>query len=214
MSGGLPGSIDDLKAMLLDLLAVVQKYVRDSETDAWDAFWEKASPRDENTCRNRLIDFLRPRTRIEVALLPETQMPELNRTDIFGIYKGWGVPIEVKGQWHPDVWDASTVQLSDKYGRDWRALGRGIYLVLWFGKVAGKNLRRHPDGLLTPKTPSELRSMLEARLTAAERSRIDIVVLDVSSPATKPKHKTKPRRMTKTAKPRNKPRKKKSARRK
>jgi len=61
--------------------------------------------------------------------------------------------VEFKGQWHDDVWNASSVQLIEQYTKDWRADGRGIYVVLWFGTVSGKTLtntlmvcfRKHPE---------------------------------------------------------------------
>jgi hypothetical protein len=88
--------------------------------------------------------------------------------------------MEIKGQWHPDVWGAASVQLIEKYAHDWRADDRGIYLVLWFGRVAKKNLPKHPEGLAAPKTSSDLREMLIAGLSPTERTRIDVFVLDVS----------------------------------
>lgn len=182
LAGGLPGSIDDLKAMTLDRLETVQDYVRNGDTDGWDAYWNGDTPKDENTCRNRLLDALRLRVSSEINFLPETLMPEANRADIIVIYHANGIPIEIKGQWHSEVWDAANVQLIEKYARDWRAHGRGIYLVLWFGKVSEKNLPKHSDGLPLPSSPNELREMLIDRLTEAERSRIDVYVLDVSKP--------------------------------
>ena len=177
-----PGNIDDLKALLMDRLEVLQKYLRDADTDGWEAFWEGQKPKIENVCRDRILDGLRPRMPTIVDLLPETLMPEKNRSDIIAIYNGLGVPVEVKGQWHPDVWHASETQLDDKYGRDWRADGRGIYLVLWFGNVPGKNLPGHPDGLDRPQSPSELRDMLAARLKDECKGRIEIAVIDVAKP--------------------------------
>jgi hypothetical protein len=180
LASGLPGSIDDLKAMILDHLEGVQDYLRNGDTDGWEAFWNGDSPKEENTCRHRLLDALRPRIRPEIVLLPETLMPEAKRADIVALYHAAGVPIEIKGQWHSQVWDAANVQLIEKYARDWRAHGRGIYLVLWFGKIAGKNIPKHPDGLPAPSSSAQLRDMLVDRLTEAERSRIDVFVLDVS----------------------------------
>jgi hypothetical protein len=83
----------------------------------------------------------------------------------------------------PIVYPAKEAQLEDKYGRDWRADGRGIYLVLWFGPVSGKQLAPHPDSLPPPTSPKELQSMLLDRIGEPERSRIDVFVLDVSKPA-------------------------------
>ena len=67
-------------------------------------------------------------------------MPNLKRVDIMLLRHGIGLPIEVKGQWHQNVWDGSTTQLDEMYAQDWRAKGSGIYLVLWFGEGSCKNL--------------------------------------------------------------------------
>jgi hypothetical protein len=182
LSSGLPGSIDDLRAVLMDGLEAVQDYFRNSDTNAWEVFWNNGKPKTENTCRDRLLDQLRSKLSDQINLLPETTMPESKRADIVAIYRGYGVPIEIKGQWHADVWNAASFQLIEKYGRDWRAEDRGIYIVLWFGSVPGKNLPKHPNSYSPPNSPEELRGMLTDRLTPAERSRIDVFVLDVSKP--------------------------------
>jgi hypothetical protein len=183
LAGRLPAGIDDLKAILLDRLEAVQDYIRNGDTGAWEAFWTDNRPKDENTCRNRLLDQIRANVPIEINFLPETVMPDATRTDIIAIYTQYGVPVEIKGQWHKNVWDAASVQLIEKYARDWRADDRGIYLVLWFGEVPGKNLPKHPEGLARPTSPNELREMLLARLPSTEQARIDVLVLDVSKPA-------------------------------
>jgi hypothetical protein len=185
LAGGLPASIDDLKALFLDTLEVVQNYIRNGDTDGWEAFWIDDRPKDENTCRHRLVDQIRPRVPLEITILPETLMPEAKRADIVAIHNGNGVPTEIKGQWHAELWDAAKVQLIEKYARDWRADGRGIYLVLWCGNVAGKLMPKHPDGLAAPTTPSQLREILLERLSEAERSKIDVVVFDISKTNTR-----------------------------
>jgi hypothetical protein len=184
LAGKLPGSVDDLKAILLDRLDIVQDYIRNGDTSAWEAFWTNGKPKDENTCRDRLLDQLRANVPIEINFLPEITMPDINRADIVAIYHGYGVPMEIKGQWHSNVWNAASVQLIEKYARDWRADDRGIYLVLWFGNAPRKNLPRHPEGLTRPSSPDELREMLLNRLPLAERARIDVYVFDVSKPRT------------------------------
>lgn len=154
--GGLPANIDDLKAVVMDRLEIVQDYLRNSDTNAWEAFWSNDKPKNENTCRDRLLDQLRKTVSAEINFLPEITMPEANRADIVAIYRQYGIPIEIKGQWHKDVWNAADVQLSEKYVRDWRAEHRGIYVVLWFGNVPRKNLPKHPAGLPRPSTSDEL----------------------------------------------------------
>lgn len=182
LAGSLPGNIDDLRAVVMDRLEGVQNYLRTGDTNAWEAFWLNEKPKNENTCRDRLLDLLRPKLPVEINFLPEITMPEANRADIVAIYHGYGVPIEIKGQWHPNVWNAATVQLIEKYAIDWRADERGIYLVLWFGRVTGKNLPKPPEGLLRPSSSNELQELLLAELEITQRAKIDVFVLDVSKP--------------------------------
>ena len=92
------------------------------------------------------------------------------------------VPIEIKGQWHRDLWHAADTQLERLYAADWRADRRGIYLVLWFGD-AGKRLAAPPKGTPRPATPEDLRRALIAQSTAAQQSLVEIVVLDLSRSA-------------------------------
>ncbi len=180
LAGGLPGTIDDLKAFVRDAIDTVQAYLRRGDTMAWKAFWSGSTPCDENTCRDRLLDVLRGHLPKAISAIPETRMPDAKRADVGVIYNGLGLPIEVKGQWHKDVWEAVSSQLIDLYTKDYRADGHGIYLVLWFGPVAGKSLPPHPDKKALPKTPEQLHQMLIECLDPAERGRVDIVVLDVS----------------------------------
>jgi len=182
LSGGLPGTIDDLKAVALDALERVQTYLRFGDTQAWEALWASDEPKDENTCRDRILDNMRRYVPGAIALMPETRMPEAKRADIVAIYNGNGVPMEFKGQWHSDVWDASSVQLIEQYTKDWRADGRGIYVALWFGDVARKNIPKHPGGQPRPRTPDEFRRMLIERIDSSERARVDVVIIDVSKP--------------------------------
>lgn len=182
LAGRLPANIDDLKAVLLDRLETVQNYIRTGDTQAWEAYWNGETPKNENTCRNRLLDQLRDKVTAEINFLPEVTMPDATRADIVATYLGYGVPVEIKGQWHPNVWNAASVQLIEKYSRDWRADDRGIYLVLWFGRVEKKNLPKHPAGLAAPKSSGELQQMLVAGLSPTERTRIDVFILDVSKP--------------------------------
>lgn len=92
--------------------------------------------------------------------------------------------MEVKGQWHPDVWDAANGQLDARYLIDWRSEQRGIYCVLWFGELpsaSGRRLQVHPNGIEAPKTAEEMRKMLVDRIPDARRAQIDVVVLDLTA---------------------------------
>ena len=175
-----PGSIDDMRAWFADRIEGLQERIRSSNTDMWEAYWTGARPQDENFCRNRMIEHLSVQLPGPIRLEPEARMPGGNRADIVLTRNAIKLPVEIKGQWNRDVWDAAVDQLDAKYTVDWQAEGRGVYIVLWFGDVPERRLPAHPDGLEQPQTPEALRRMLEDRLPEARRSPIDIFVIDVS----------------------------------
>jgi hypothetical protein len=83
---------------------------------------------------------------------------------------------EVKGQWHPKLYEAASQQLNDLYAIHPDAEQQGIYLVIWFGsdeKVA--NATNH--GISSAK---ELKGKLEVTLPDELKGLIDIFVLDAS----------------------------------
>lgn len=88
----------------------------------------------------------------------------------------------MKGQWHQSVWSAADDQLDRLYTRDNRARGKGIYLVLWFGRQANrKHILTSPGGKTArPSSPSVMKDMLEQRCKAFQHGGVDIVVLDLT----------------------------------
>ena len=181
MTQGLPESVDDMRVYFLDRLDTLQVRIRGSSTDMWQTYWADGKPRHENFCRDRTIDLISGSLPESIRFEPEMHMPGQTRADIAAIRDSIGLPVEIKGQWHKDVWNAATDQLDAKYSRDWRAQGRDTYIVLWFGNVSGKQLRPHPDGLDPPDTPESLQRMLEDRLPEEKRSLIDVFVMDVAN---------------------------------
>ncbi|WP_333568537.1 NACHT domain-containing protein [Sphingorhabdus sp.] len=180
MANALPDSVDDMRAYFGDRISVLQDRMHGTNTDMWEAYWDGAKPRGENFCRNRLIEHISGQLPEAIRFEPEMHMPGQKRADIAVIRNSIGLPVEIKGQWHKEVWNAPMEQLAALYARDWHAEGRGVYIVMWFGSVSGKQLPRHPDGLDAPKTSQELQLMLVDRLPEAQRSLIDIYVVDVS----------------------------------
>lgn len=185
VADGLPESVDDMRAYFADRIDTVQQRMQGSNTDMWQAYWSDEEPRGENYCRNRLVEHilgqLPPSVRFEV----ERHMPERKRADIAVIRNTIVLPVEIKGQWHPEVWDAACEQLDAKYTQDWQAEGRGVFIVLWFGELTEKNLPGHPKRLPRPKTPEEMKKMLLDRIPEARRSDLDVHVIDVSRPETR-----------------------------
>lgn len=184
MSDGLPETNDGMRASLLDRLDTIQERLQASNTDPWEMYWrEDRRPRPENYCRNRLVDQLRELMSPGIQIEPEAQMPGAKRADFVLSHRDVRLPIEIKGQWHDEVWDAASDQLDAYYAVEWRAAGQGLYIVLWFGHALGKQLSRHPEGLARPGTPQELRQMLIDRIPETRRSQIDVFVMDVTAPA-------------------------------
>ena len=179
-----PESVEDMQAWFGDSLERLQNRIRASDTNMWAAYWGEADrPRHEDYCRDRLIEHISVSFPQSIRLEPETRMPLGTRADIALSRLAMKLPVEIKGQWHPKIWDAATDQLTAKYAVDWQADGRGTYVVLWFGDVPDKQLSKHPEGLEAPASPGDLRRMLIERLPEARRGWIDIFVMDVSRPS-------------------------------
>jgi hypothetical protein len=84
--------------------------------------------------------------------------------------------VEVKGQWHVELFYAASKQLYERYAQHPNAAQQGIFLVLWFGgseKIAGRKNN-------AIKSPSELKQAIMDRMSRELRGRIDIFVLDLS----------------------------------
>jgi hypothetical protein len=186
LTEGPPSNADDLKSLVVEELAVAQKKLIGDDLDQVRVFWNDAGePYDENRCRDRLAAMISPELeRYGVQRITEADMPKTKRADMAFARGQLQLPMEVKGQWDPKVWDAATDQLDPQYLIDWRSQQRGIYCVLWFGDrpaKSGRRLKAPPKGLTTPKTADEMREMLIARIPAAQRPLIDVVVLDFTS---------------------------------
>ena len=187
LDDGPPGTIDDLKALVCEELAVAQRKLHGDDLDAIVEFWtDEDIPRDENRCRDRLAGLIGPTlARYDIQRITEADMPRSKRADLAFARGSMQLPVEIKGQWHSDVWDAATSQLDTYYLADWRSEQRGLYCVLWFGDLPSATHRRlkvHPEGLASPATAEAMRAMLVDRLPEARRALIDVVVLDLTAP--------------------------------
>lgn len=179
-----PLSTQQLQAWVLEELDIVQDKIRASDVDSWRNFYtDELIPRDEEYCRDRLLELLRY-DQSAVHYEPESHVAADKEVDIgCSIGSDIFLPIEIKGQWHREVWTAADTQLNRLYASDWRAQGFGIYLVLWFGaQPGGKILQSAGRNVQPPQTPAEMKEMLIARSATAQTGSVSIFVMDITIP--------------------------------
>jgi hypothetical protein len=186
LNEGPPSNADDLKSLVLEELTVAQRILLGDDVDQVRDFWsDEGRPYDENRCRDRLTAMIGPELiRYNIQRITEADMPKTKRADLAFACGQLQIPMEVKGQWHPEVWQAATDQLDLKYLIDWRSEQRGIYCVLWFGNLpstSGRRLQAPPKGHKAPDSANEMRNMLNERIPEARRALIDVVVLDLTA---------------------------------
>lgn len=173
-------SVEDLRALLIEKLEDYQKELKGLETNPVDVFYSGNKRVDENTARNRIVDWLRPRLApLDVTLNIETYMSKNNRCDFTATISLNGqahlLVVEVKGQWHRNLYTAASEQLYERYAIHPNAEDQGIYLVLWFGldeKVADRNRNIN--------NAQELKESIQKDMPKELEGKIDIFVLDVT----------------------------------
>lgn len=176
-------SVEDMRALMVQELGEVQKWLRGSETDPLDTFYPGGKRVDENTARNRIVDRLQGRmTALGLSVIIERHMAGTNRCDITAsaVIDGTGrlLVIEVKGQWNKELFTAASAQLDERYAIHPEAARQGIYLVLWYGN--GEKIAGLVDSTISE--PVELRTKILANMSEEMRRRIDVVILDLSRP--------------------------------
>jgi hypothetical protein len=128
-----------------------------------------------------LIDFLRTHLQpLGVIVEPEGHMAADKRADISVSLSGHKIPFELKRDYHADVWGAAEGQLDRFYARDPEASGYGVYSVFWFGDNRPKKMPRPSSGDPLPRSATEMESLLRTLITDVKRSRIAVLVIDVS----------------------------------
>jgi hypothetical protein len=178
-----PQSAADLQALMLEELAVLAKRLAPGGDDANPVagFYREqyTKSKGENDCRDHLLALLRPALPDGIRAEREASAGG-NKASDFAITDGVCIrlPVEVKGQWHKDLWHAADTQLDRLYTPDWQADRRGIYLVLWFGGV--EQALYLPKGMVRPASAEDLRDALEQMSPAAQRGDVAIVVLDLA----------------------------------
>lgn len=177
-----PTTAAQLQAVLLEELDQVQRKITGHNLDWYkDFFSEGGAPKDEEACRDIILKMLGDLP-FGIQASPEGHLADDKRCDIECTLPGIMVPIEIKGQWHKNLWTAADRQLDLLYTNDWRA-ERGIYLVLWFGVDSPKRPSKPPADIEAPMSADELREALAERSATTREGRTKIVVLDFTRPA-------------------------------
>lgn len=157
-----PTSHNDFQALIIDELHYLQERIRNGSTNNILIYWNNETPHGENYCRDRIASALNLRLeRYNIRAHTEGTMQNNTRCDLLCTHGQIDVPIEIKGQWHTDLWQAAWTQLND-YTHHYRANGRGIYVVLWFGYMGPKK-NKNPysgKGRRKPKTISEMEKLI------------------------------------------------------
>jgi hypothetical protein len=177
-----PETATDLQAVLIEELSIVQAKVRSDDAESWRGFFDdKGVPHNEERCRDHLLGLLRQGAG-GIQYDPETHVAGDKEVDIACSAGPLRIPIEIKGQWNPQLWHGADTQLDRLYATDWRAERRGIYLVLWFGEQSQSNkiLVGPGRGRTRPGSSAELQDALKAVSVAAQDGRTQIFVLDLT----------------------------------
>jgi hypothetical protein len=117
---------------------------------------------------------------LNIAVVIEHHMADGNRCDMTASTSIEGseflLVVEVKGQWHRNLFTAASTQLADRYAIYPSAAKQGVYLVLWYG--AGERVAGRIEPSIS--SPDELRKRIIESMPLELQRSIDTVVLDLS----------------------------------
>lgn len=174
-------NVEGLRQLVLQELQDFQKAIDGGEFNPADRFYNGDVRLGEVKATEVIAERLDLTLKAQgITITSEHQMKSENRSD-FTAAKFIGgkrrlLVVEVKGQWHKELYTAAGAQLYDRYSIHPDAEQQGIYLAIWFGpheKVAGlKNT--------TINTAQELNASIQQTLPPELVGLIDVFVLDVS----------------------------------
>jgi hypothetical protein len=183
LAGREPVNSADLAALTVSSIEELADKIKNDNTSPWRSYWTRAGkisewlPLPELDCRNQLLYNLKSNLpKLSFDCRQEVTRRDDKRADILVVFRGFGIPIEVKRSKHREVWSSIRSQLIPKHTQDPDCDGYGIYVVFWFGR---EFLQPPPSGR-KPSGPEQMREMLIDSLDEDERRKIGVVVVDVS----------------------------------
>ncbi|VXC70828.1 conserved hypothetical protein [Enterobacterales bacterium 8AC] len=188
LSNQAPASVADLHQLIIDQLKDIAYRIANENSDIYKLFWNEdqygrvEKPKSEESCCKVLIDYLRAQLQpLGIICEPEGHMAADKRADIVIQYTDQKVPIELKRDYHRDVWTAALTQLDRLYTRDPYSVGYGIYAVFWFGEKRAPNaIPKAPNAHPQPTSAKSMEEMLNETIPAEKQSHIFVIVIDVS----------------------------------
>ncbi len=176
-------TVEGLRQLVIQELQDFQKAIDGGEFNSADRFYEKGERLGEVRSTEIIAERLNLRLELQaVSITPEHQLKGAKRSDFTATKMIGGkrrlLVIEVKGQWHRELYTAASAQLYERYSIHPDAEQQGIYLVIWFGgdeKVAG--CKTH-----SIRSAQELKNSIKTSLPQELTGLIDVFVLDVSKP--------------------------------
>jgi predicted NACHT family NTPase len=187
LNDGAPATVADLHALTVQHFRDIRQQIERENTDIYKRFWNVdglerlLTPRPEGSCRDYLIDLMRPRLLPKgITVEPEGHMVADKRADISVAMPKRKILCELKRDYHGEVWTAIEQQLDRFYTHDPEAKGFGIYCVFWFGAKRPNEIPFPPNGMSRPQSAGEMEQMLKTSLASREQNRIAVVVIDVS----------------------------------
>jgi cytidylate kinase len=174
-------NVEGLRKLVLQEFQDFQKAIDGGEFNPADRFYNGGKRLGEVKATEVIAERLSLRLEAQgIVITSEHQMKSENRTDFTATKIIGGkrrlLVVEVKGQWHKELYRAASAQLYDRYSIHPDAEQQGIYLVIWFG---GDELVANKKNT-TLNSASELKSSIEETLPPELVGLIDVFVLDVS----------------------------------
>jgi predicted NACHT family NTPase len=192
LNNGRPVNVSDLHSLLLAHLEDIKAKIAVANNDVYKSFWNEdkygriTTPKTEESCRDVLVGLLRTvLLPLDIVVEPEGHMARDRRADISVAMPGRKILFELKRDWHANVWSALEDQLDRFYTIDPDAKGFGVYGVFWFGAQRPTPLPLPPSGLARPDSAEAMERMLREFTPAEKRSRLAVVVIDVSGSASR-----------------------------
>ncbi|MEX1200282.1 MAG: hypothetical protein WEB02_05790 [Methylophaga sp.] len=187
LKGGAPANVDDLQALVITHIHDIGRRIIGRNTDPYKQFWNVTSyghvksPKPEEDCRDNLVEMLRPLLApLGLNVEPEGHMSSDKRADVCIFANNMKLVIELKRDYHPELWTAVERQLERFYTRDPECQGLGIYGVFWFGDKRPRMIPAPPNGSSRPESAEELEELLTNEISDHLKPKIKVFVFNVS----------------------------------